>query len=210
MDPAIEKPGRRARKRERMLLHLAATAADLFESDGYDHVTMEQIAERADVARRTLYNHFPSKESVLAHWVDIELAKDLAHLQADVARRRTFRSRAACVLDASAQWCEAHPDFLRTYLRYRLQTVGGGSVRGGEAMRSDMATTWLRLIAAGQETGELVHDFPAAQLAALFQHLYLGALLRWLNEPGLSLKAEFAAVLDLFVEGARQRAGGVS
>lgn len=210
MNPATEKPGRRARKREQMLLHLAETAADLFESDGYDNVTMEQIAERADVARRTLYNHFPSKESVLAHWVDVELARDLAHLQADVARRRTFRSRAACVLDASAQWCEAHPDFLKAYLRYRLQTIGGGNVRGGEAMKSDMATTWLHLVIAGQEAGELVHDFPPGQLAALFQHLYLGALLRWLNEPSLSLKGEFAAVLDLFIEGARHRIRRVS
>lgn len=210
MGPVVGKPSRRARKREQMLLRLAETAAGLFESEGYDHVTMERIAEQADVAKRTLYNHFPSKESVLAHWVDIELARDLAHLQADIARRRTFRSRTACVLDASAQWCEAHPDFLKVYLRYRLQTVGGENVRGGEAMKSDMAKTWLHLVVAGQEAGELVHDFPPEQLAVLFQHLYLGALLRWLNEPGLSLTGEFTAVLDLFLDGARHRSGSAS
>ncbi len=44
---------------------------------GYESVTMEQIAAAADVARGTLYNHFPFKEAVLAYWIHGQLAKDL-------------------------------------------------------------------------------------------------------------------------------------
>ncbi|MGU7774205.1 TetR/AcrR family transcriptional regulator [Burkholderia sp. MR1-5-21] len=210
MEPTADDPGRRARKRIQMLSHLAETAARLFDAHGYDSVTMEQIAAEADVAKRTLYNHFPTKEAVLAHWLEGELARDLAHLQRDVARRKTFASRIACVLDASAAWCEQHPVYLLAYLRHRFLSIGVTEPAGGSANRSangsDIALVWQQLIAAGQQSGELNRSLPADQLATWFHHLYLAAMLRWLNVPGLSLKREFHAVARLFVEGAEAKA----
>jgi AcrR family transcriptional regulator len=204
MNPDAES-GRRARKRVQMLDHLTATAMRLFEAHGYDAVTMEQIADAADVAKRTLYNHFPTKDAVLAHWLDAELARDLAHLQADVARRRTFASRLACLLDASAAWCETHPTYLAAYLRHRFVSFAAADDPGA-ASSSDIALAWRELAAAGQRAGELGTRFSADQLATWFHYLYLGALMRWLTVPGLSLRAEFAGIARLFVEGAGRRA----
>ncbi|AOK18914.1 TetR family transcriptional regulator [Burkholderia cepacia] len=199
MTSIADDPGRRARKRIQMLAHLAATGARLFDAHGYDAVTMEQIAAQADVAKRTLYNHFATKEAVLAHWLEAELARDLAHLQRDVARRKTFASRIGCVLDASAAWCEQHPAYLLAYLRHRFLSIGVAEAESG----SDIAFVWKQLIVAGQQSGELNRTLRADQLATWFHHLYLAAMLRWLTVPGLSLKREFQAVARLFVEGAK-------
>ncbi|AJX12383.1 TetR/AcrR family transcriptional regulator [Burkholderia ubonensis] len=199
MTSIADDPGRRARKRIQMLAHLAETAARLFDAHGYEAVTMEQIAAEADVAKRTLYNHFPTKEAVLAHWLEGELERDLAHLQRDVARRKTFASRIACVLDASAAWCEQHPVYLLAYLRHRFLSIGVAEAESG----SDIALVWKQLIVAGQQAGELNGALCADQLATWLHHLYLAAMLRWLNVPGLSLKREFQSVARLFVEGAK-------
>ena len=40
-------------------------AIELFVAQGYDHTTMEQIAEKAEVAPSTLYRYFPSKDLLL-------------------------------------------------------------------------------------------------------------------------------------------------
>jgi AcrR family transcriptional regulator len=53
--------GRRERKRLQLLDFLADTAWGLFESEGFAAVTMERIADVADVAKGTLYKHFPVK-----------------------------------------------------------------------------------------------------------------------------------------------------
>ncbi|KVN49019.1 TetR family transcriptional regulator [Burkholderia territorii] len=204
MPTTNDDPGRRARKRTQMLAHLADTGARLFDAHGYDAVTMEQIAAQADVAKRTLYNHFPTKEAVLAHWLERELARDLAHLQRDIARRKTFASRIACVLDASAAWCEQHPAYLLAYLRHRFLSIGVAQAETGNG--GDIAPVWQQLIAAGQQAGELNPALAADQLATWFHHLYLAAMLRWLTVPGLSLKREFRSVATLFVEGARAKA----
>jgi len=42
-----------------------AAAVELFNQHGVDNVTMEQIAEAADIARGTLYNYFPSKDALI-------------------------------------------------------------------------------------------------------------------------------------------------
>jgi AcrR family transcriptional regulator len=41
-------------------------ARDLFLEQGYDGVTIEQIASRAGTRRSTLYNHFSDKEAILS------------------------------------------------------------------------------------------------------------------------------------------------
>lgn len=197
-------PGRRARKRAQMRELLVDTAARLFERQGYEAVTMEGIAAEADVAKRTLYNHFPTKEAILARWLDARLAQDLAHLQASLARRRTFASRAGCILDASAEWCTAHPEHLMAYLRYRFTSLG--EAPGQEDIEDGgIVALWERLIAAAQDAGELDAAFAPAQLATWFHHLYLAALLRWLTVPGLSLRREFSDAARLFIGGAGAR-----
>lgn len=205
LESTLDELGRRERKRKQMQEHLVNTAANLFETLSYESVTMERIAEEADVAKRTLYNHFPTKEAILACWIDAELARDLAGLQASIAKCRTFRTRIACVLRASAEWCEQHPDYLMAYLRHRFLGISAPNAQEGRSDSSDITLVWQHLIAIGQQAGELNKELHAEQLAAWFHHLYLGALLRWLNVPGLSLENEFRSITSLFVDGAGSR-----
>lgn len=193
-------PHRRERKRRRTQDHLADTAARLFEAHGFDAVTMEQIAVAADVARGTLYNHFPVKEAVLAHWIHLQLAQDMQHLAVAIDPRAGFVPNLSLILDASAHWCERHRDVLKPYLRFRM--LESLADRQAQAEADDMIGAYAGLILASQQAGLMRKDLSAAHLATLFHHLYLAALLRWLNEPGLSLREEFNAAVRLFVEGA--------
>jgi AcrR family transcriptional regulator len=54
-------PDRRRRVREA----LTAAAIDLFQSQGYEETTVDEIAAAAGVGRRTFFRYFPSKEDVI-------------------------------------------------------------------------------------------------------------------------------------------------
>jgi TetR/AcrR family transcriptional regulator len=55
---------RRERKMLRRTQAILDAARTLFIAKSYDSVTMDDIAEEADMSRATLYNHFDSKESI--------------------------------------------------------------------------------------------------------------------------------------------------
>lgn len=57
--------GLRELKARRTRDTIAAVALELFERQGYEATTMEQIAEAAEVAPTTLYRYYPTKDSTL-------------------------------------------------------------------------------------------------------------------------------------------------
>lgn len=195
IDPQ-QQPGRRERKRRQMLDQIAGMAFELFERDGYQNVTMEQIATAADVAKGTLYNHFPVKEAVLAHWIEKELSSDLVGLAPVLGETNSIQAQLTALFAASAQWCEGHRQYLPPYIRYQFGSFD--AAKDGE----DLITTMTQLIATAQREDEVRSDLDAAHLAFLLNYLYLAALMRWLSVPELSLADEFEAAIQLFINGA--------
>jgi AcrR family transcriptional regulator len=60
-----EQLDRRTRKRQRTRLAIQDAAFELFAERGYRETTINAIADRADVAPRTVTVHFPTKEELL-------------------------------------------------------------------------------------------------------------------------------------------------
>jgi AcrR family transcriptional regulator len=78
--------GLRERKKEQTRQRIAATALRLFGERGFDAVTVNEIAEAAEVAKATLFAYFPTKESLVLDGVGEE---DLAGIVADRPRDKT-------------------------------------------------------------------------------------------------------------------------
>jgi AcrR family transcriptional regulator len=58
-------PGRVERKRSRRIQEIVTTAAELFGARGYDAVSLEDVAERLDVTKGSLYYYFASKDELV-------------------------------------------------------------------------------------------------------------------------------------------------
>lgn len=56
---------RRERNRQRTLHALERAAVTLFDRQGYEHTTIDEITEMAGVSQRTFFRYFGSKEEVL-------------------------------------------------------------------------------------------------------------------------------------------------
>jgi AcrR family transcriptional regulator len=62
-----EPVGLRERKKQRTREAISTTAIALFVRDGFDQVSITQIADAAEVSRRTLFAYFPTKEDLVVH-----------------------------------------------------------------------------------------------------------------------------------------------
>jgi AcrR family transcriptional regulator len=57
--------GLRERKKDLMRQHISDTATRMFLERGFDAVRVADVAEASDVSEKTIYNYFPTKESLL-------------------------------------------------------------------------------------------------------------------------------------------------
>jgi AcrR family transcriptional regulator len=75
---------RRERKKLETRQGLLEAAYLLFREKGYDETTVEEITERADVAKGTFFNYFPSKQALLGELMPWRFTK--VHDSLDLSR----------------------------------------------------------------------------------------------------------------------------
>src|SRR4051812_17078916 len=63
--PGPDKPGLRERKKEATRERLVQVGLDLFVEHGFDSVSVDDIAEVAEVSKTTFYRYFETKEDLL-------------------------------------------------------------------------------------------------------------------------------------------------
>src|SRR3954471_10633566 len=67
------KGGRRERRKIEVRQRLFRAALQLFAIKGFNATTVEDITQAADVGKGTFFNYFPTKEYLLADWVELRL-----------------------------------------------------------------------------------------------------------------------------------------
>ena len=91
-----EAPDRRERNKQRTRLAIQNAAFELFAEYGYRETTIKAIADKADVAPRTVTVHFPTKEELLFDAEPFNLESLVAFLEA--------RDPHKSALDALRDW----------------------------------------------------------------------------------------------------------
>ncbi|MCX4972814.1 TetR/AcrR family transcriptional regulator [Streptomyces sp. NBC_00554] len=194
--------GRRERKRRQVRDQLYAAALDLFVTQGYETTTMEQIAEAADVARATVFNHFSQKVGFLEEWG---------------ARRR---ARVAEILGSSQLEDLSTGDQLRRYLREMAElniasrpettVLMDAGARVGSLLHDRSLEIELAKIAErGRQRGELRTGVDADQVGAMLAASYFSTVLRWIRvEPApFDLRDRLDGALDVILLGILDREG---
>jgi AcrR family transcriptional regulator len=195
-------PDRRGRKRQRTASHLSVTAFRLFESQGYEAVSMEQIADEADVAKATLYKYFPVKEALIAHRFREDIAAGMTERAPALAAHKTFEARMRYLLRESAAWHMERKTYLPHYLRFLTsQAHYGEEVSGASTYDSGTREILTWMFQAAQQSGEVAREQSASQLAWSFEYLLFGAVTAWLTDSSRNLTVRFLAAFDLTLHG---------
>ncbi|ADD39823.1 TetR/AcrR family transcriptional regulator [Stackebrandtia nassauensis] len=167
-------PGLRERKKQRTRDALVAAAVDLFQRQGYEHTTVAQIAEAAELSTRTFFLHFPTKEDVLLANTDRRIA---AGVQA-ITTHRANTPLATVLLTAMERMIDdADPSDL-TQLRAQLlvrtpalQARLFQRLFSGQTALIDALTTTFDVdrVEAAARVGAMIGAVNAATLASLDQ-----------------------------------------
>jgi len=191
--------GRRERKQAQTVQHLAECAWNLFEQNGYEQVTMEAIANAADVARGTLYKHFPVKEALIAYRFRQDQIKHQVIVQNAAMAAPNIFDAFLCVLRMEAAYAERNRDYIAPYVFYRLNNA---QENANPFENDSFAPLALELIRQGQVDGVISAEQDAQSLAEKLVFLRLGTMLRWLRKPEAALADLYTEMLHFFFHGA--------
>lgn len=164
-------PNRRERQVQERRNTILTAALQLFESKGYLETSMEEIAETADVARGTLYNHFESKAEVLLALTNSVSTQWLAKGEKEFARSQSATKAIREVLGSSAEWFDKHPASATAFF-YAMREL----ISKANSNSAPHSLTPLKFVIQAQEDGELTKELSADLLvllidAVLKQHL---------------------------------------
>lgn len=160
---------RQADKRDRIV----EAAIDVFCSRGFEGASMAEIAERADVAKGTLYLYFTSKEQLAqsafwkCHRADLEACQQgLDELPGAIAKLERR-------LENVTRWALKNPRLIRMERLYCTSPVFGKSSRYQHQYLHFEAVD--RIIRDGLEAGEL-KQLPSPLLGEMFFGIGAAAL----------------------------------
>jgi AcrR family transcriptional regulator len=164
--PAAE--GLRERKKRLMRQQLSDTATELFMERGFDAVRVAEIAAACGVSEKTVFNYFPTKESLILD----RLEATMASLRTGLAEPGLPPVQAALrilddELEAMTSWLAGQDDLARASAAIRRFGALIRATPSLRAHRSDMMDQFVAVAAAIlAERAALRADDPEPQIAA--------------------------------------------
>jgi mycofactocin system transcriptional regulator len=192
------------RRRSTTTDHISNVAIDLFAAQGFDEVSVDDVAEAAGIARRTLFRYYPSKNAL--PWGDFDVHLDhmrdlLNDVEPDVPIGQALRT----ALLAFNSFDEAETARHRQRMRVILQT------EALQAYSMTMYAGWRAVVAAfvARRLGAKSEDLVPQTVAWTMLGVALSAYEHWLADNSVSLEDALGDAFDTVSGGLRtlDRAG---
>ena len=188
---------RRATQKGLRRERLTSSALALFRERGFESTTIEEIAERADVAKGTFFNYFPTKQGVLAEYYS-RLAQEFLRLAREDRRGTTLRRLQLFFRAVERRLREEGP---LLEVLYRETFARPDLIRLDAAVETEIADIYREHLRAGIDRGELRRVNVDAAARTIID-LWSATLRRWIDaQRGFSLADELNTKLELLVRG---------
>ena len=167
--------GRRERKKEETRRRITLSALELFHEKGFEATTVDEITERADVAKGTFFNYFPKKESVLEALSQEWMARAEEH----AARHgQTASERILAVFGGVAASYGDDRSLARMLVRVSMERM---VCPEPDASRTGMYQRVVSAIRDGQARGEFRPELDPDAVFGVVASVFMGTLLWWVG-----------------------------
>ncbi len=189
--------GRRKKRKQEVRSRIEEAAYRLFRGRGIEDTSIEQICVEADVARRTFYGHFPNKHALLGG-LGISRLYDQSEpmFRLLMNNHQATRDRLEAMIDYIESNFANYDAIDRQLILMAPSTFAEDTERQREIGDSAIAS-FVRLITAGIELGDVKADFSPEILAAMVVGTLNMLTISWAmnNDYPIFVKLEEARVM---------------
>lgn len=192
---------RRTRRRQEGRDRVYHAAISLFIARGFDNTTMDDIAERADVARATVFNYFQRKTAFLDEWAARRRQHALSALRAEhVSERPLPEILARYMLELAKMSVETREETI-ALMRVAVHST---DILANPYLAGELAG----FVARAQVSGEVRTDVDPEQAGLVVAVTYFAILTRWVSDDAVpfDLAGKLLEAVNLICGGLLPRA----
>ena len=194
-------PSRRERKKTAIRQRIVAKGVELFSRHGIADVTVDQIAEAADVGKGTVYNYFPSKEHIVVALM-VNFEREVQKTLATITSQRALDATLSSFVLRQFRMKERYHSFVRVFLT-QMFLHSDQFLPYMVEMQKAIDPPLEKLFGRLQQRGSIRHDIQLRDLIMVFKAMQLGLTALWAVEgpPFRATESTVRQEMKLFCEG---------
>jgi AcrR family transcriptional regulator len=191
--------GRREEHKRQTKAAIMEAAIALFNEQGYDRTSIQDLADRAGIGKATVYSYFRNKSAIVLAFCEGKLDQMSRDLVAEAMTQSTLLAQLLTYFLGDFELIYNNGEFGRILMREML--FPSSPILRAAITRFDdrNMALWVPCFKAAQQRGELRKDIELTLAMGHFYALYIMTISAWYNDR-LRTKDDVAQALEMLFE----------
>lgn len=192
---------RMERKKANTKEKIFEVAVSLFQEKGYQNTTVDEIVDKADVAKGTFFNYFPTKSAILIH-LNQKRVKELQEIIQKEFAEKTLTTKEKIIRMGQLMAEDNEKDVnLSKYLIVETFKNYGDLLKEESNNQYELINIFREILEAGKNTGELSKKLNSQMVAEILTSTYLYSIFLWVSDDkGHSLPHDVTAKMAFIID----------
>ncbi len=200
-----ESTSRRERRVREVHDRIINAAMERFTARGVEAVKVDDICHAADIAQKTFFNHFPTKQHLLREIAEEFLQALLALLETARGKGGTTAQQLERFFSLVATEIERGGPMHRTFVMEVIRLVHDTPPNVEQSRR--LHDTFSALLRDGVRRGDTTTAYPVPVLSEVVVGTFITLMLNWLGIDGYPFRARAIAMARFLADALRARKG---
>ncbi|MBW2269431.1 MAG: TetR/AcrR family transcriptional regulator [Deltaproteobacteria bacterium] len=194
MTADLQELPRRERRKLEMRGRIVAAAAELFNARGVEATTVVEICERADIAKKTFFNHFPSKQHAVRELACLAIDQLLVEIETARKRECCARDRLRHVFDQVVKNTAQVGPMSRELAKECIHSLQGLGNEPRQTQR--LRNAFASIVRDGLASGDVARRHDPETLAEIILGSYYTLILNWVQFDGYPIDRKAREIAD--------------
>lgn len=184
--------GRRERRKLETRARIVGAAAELFVERGFATTKVADICDRADIAHKTFFNYFPTKQHLLREIAQEALGELCAQIEIARKEQDSTADRLLYFFQNTAERAEQAGPMNRELLSELVHVVNESADKSTHARK--LHDAFAEIVRDGLDAGEVTEEHDPETLTEMILGAYYVLMFNYANLDNYSIRQHAASV----------------
>ena len=189
-----DKLNRIERRKQEFRNRITRAAITLFQQNGIAETSVTSIIKEADIAHKTFFNHFPTKDHLLLHIASTFSGRAYDVFREGIKKQSDPRKRIAyCLLNIAEALQQVHPHYRELLNFYLISGAGSGDLRTRQ--KEEFTAVIHHIISDAKKQHLLKADLQVETCTDMVVGICVSILLNWSLEDDYPILPKMKAAI---------------